>query len=565
MLLYNLITLIVVNALVGVCRPALANTAGAETMKHINIKANFPGCGKSYVLQRVYAKDPFKRKYYITPQNKQCADVVDRLKSNNCINPNVQTYAHFVGNWQVIKVEDQTFYIMTDKPSKRAPTKKQIDLFIDEYSSLSKKQIDIIVSHFNVRNLITAGDANQFEPIPYHNTIYENGSKTKILAEYHDDGSLPDLPIDKQYVLTKTQRTFDSKLQKFIDDIKNAKDESIFYTIASHIWDENKRDDDLHIAYTNKLVDSVNNEYADKFDNKQYIVKNNDKQFGLLKGTLCNEAEHKTYVDLKRNVFQNSEDVTDADEALEDWENYMFGYSYAVTSHKLQGADVKDRNIVIHLSDIISFILAVDKDKTLSTIDKAKEKAKRIDIFHKFLYVAVSRASNMSQIHFAQDIDENSDKDVFPINFLASILTEMKPFADDNMYDAIYTTSDDFDYDELFDSLDNTDYCSYNEDIAKDAISMSYKEFSAKHQLSSGTYKRLRAKYNKNIDQSTPLEGSRNVAYKETLPDPFLAAKAAASNEMIANMHTLSYSSSCSELQANSSLFSPLNSWCVGD
>lgn len=542
-------------------------------MKHINIKANFPGCGKSYTLQQLYSRDPFKRKYYITPQNKQVVDVVDRLKSINCTNPNVQTYAHFVGNWQVIKVEDQTFYIMTDKPSKRAPTKKQIDLFIDEYSSLSKKQIDVICQHFNVRNLITAGDAHQFEPIPYHNTIYETGSRTKVVAEYHDDGSLPNLPIDRQYVLSKNMRANnDPDLATLINAIKNADAESIFNAISSRVWNETKQASDLHIAYTNKLVDSINNDYANEFANKQYIVKNNDKMFGILKGALCDSTTRSTYIELKRNVFQTQYDEgqlnTTVDEALDSWADYTFGYSYAVTSHKLQGTTIEDRNIVIHLSDIINFILAVDNDKTLSPATKLREKAKRVEIFHKMLYVAVSRATSLSQIHFAQDIDEDSDKNIFPINFLANILAQMKPFVDDNIDNAIYTTSINFDYDECLAEFDTADLGFYNREIAEDAIEMPYKQFAAKHaDISQRTWKRLRAKYLQVSNTpaipaaSSDDMGPRNVAYKETLDVPYLMAEAISSNEINSNMHT-SFALAAASQPANS--FSCLSSCIAG-
>lgn len=512
-------------------------------MKHINIKATFPGCGKSYTLQKLYSKDQFKRKYYITPQNKQVADVVDRLKSTNCLNPNVQTYAHFVGNWQVIKVEDQTFYIMTDKPSKRAPTKKQIDLFVDEYSSLSKKQIDLLVKHFNIRNLITAGDANQFEPIPYHNVVYENGSRTKILVEYHDDGSLSDLPIDRQYVLTETKRANDPALNALINAVKNADAETIMSVITSRLWNKTKRADDLHIAYTNKVVDAVNNDYVNEFTNKQYIVKNNDKQFGLLKGTLCDETAYQTYIELKRNVFQaqfnDNELNTTVDEALDAWTDYMFGYSYGVTSHKLQGADVYDRNIIIHLEDILTWAASVKSDKTLTFEQKQDEMEKRMSTFHKMIYVAVSRAQHYSQIYFAED-------DIIYDGTLFDALNYIDPFEDDNIDDAIYTTSELFDYDECFSNFDNTDLKNYNTDIMQDAINMSYKDFYAKHQLSIGTYKRLRKQAS-----NTPSDmGSRNVAYKETLRDPYFKPEAN-------NIHTLA--------SASSSLLSPESSWCVGD
>lgn len=510
-------------------------------MKHINIKAEFPGCGKSYVLQQLYLKDNFKRKYYITPQNKQCVDVIDKLKANNCLNPNVQTYAHFVGNWRTIEIEDQTFYIMTNSASKRAPTKKQIDLFIDEYSSLSKTQIDLICNNFNIRNLFTAGDANQFEPIPYHNVIYENYNRitvaydnvevspnAKILAEYHDDGSLPDLHIDKQYVLTKTKRTNDPALIALINAVKNADAETILSVINSKLWNEVKTDKDLHIAYTNKTVNAINNDYARQFTNKTYITKANDKQFGLMKGVICNEDQHTTYVDLKRNVFQAMFDEkkfdVSVDAALADWEERMFGYAYAVTSHKLQGITVDDQPIIVNLGDIINMMSAVSKDEFRTTKQKQDEIDELMKTFHKMLYVAVSRAKSYNQLHFVYNADDYDE--------LIAAVNSFDPFEDDIIADAIKTTSDDFNYDELLNFIDTADYASYNAEIATDAINLSYKDFSAKHHLSRPTWSRLRLavkQHEKNV--------SRNVAYKEAKRDTYSTAKAVASNENISDLY----------------------------
>lgn len=511
-------------------------------MKHINIKALFPGCGKSHVLMNLYLNDTFSRKYYITPQNKQCADITESLRNLGCINPKVSTVSKFLGNWQAIKVEDQLFYIMTENVSDRAPTKKQIDLFIDEYSSISKKTIDLIVSKFNIRNLFTAGDSHQFDPIEYHSIVYKNGSRTEIAAEYHDKGELPDLPIDTQIVLTKSMRSLnDDNLMRFINDIKLAKANNIFTIIANRIYDKTKKPDDLHIAYTNDLINKINTEYSAFFDSdkdKQYIVKENDKKFGLLKGTLLNRIEYEAYVNLKRNVFENllSEgEIKDVDDELNDWKTRMFGYAYAVTSHKLQGATIKDRRIIIHLSDMIKYVSAVRKDKSMTDIEKANELERRLDVFHKLLYVAVSRATTLNQIYFADDIDDDDDKEIYPINFLKSYLDLIKPFNDLNVSNAIETTSDTFDYIAFLNSdvIDSVDYKSFNEDIARDALNMSFKEWSAKHQLSSGTWKRLRAKCKPNM-------GSRNVTYKETLPDPLLTTEVVSSNEDNSTMYTIS-------------------------
>lgn len=469
-------------------------------MKKIEIKADFPGCGKSHTLCLAYAKFPSKRKYYIVPQNKQKQDVISLLESMGCNSPKVATIDEFLGNWKCIYIDDEIRFIKTEQVSSRAPTKRQIDLFIDEFSSISNKTLEIITKNFNIRNLIVAGDNHQFDPIPFESGIYQVGSKTKKEYVYKDDGSLPKIQFDKTYVLTKPMRTIDSQLQTLLKAIKNANAEIIWEVIKNRQWKGKKYENDLHIAYTNKVVDEMNEKYASEFNNKQYITINNDKAFNLMKGRILNETEYKKVLENKKKVLQESQ-IVDVENELKKWAFSMFDYAFAVTSHKLQGATIRNRNIIIHLDDILDIAFAITKDESLTFEEKQIELDKKMDVFHKFLYVAVSRATELNQIYFGAS------------NNILDALEYIDPFIDENDENVIKTAADIFNFDELFSLCDLIDAKNNNLEIAEAAINMTYKQFVAKYNLSIGTWKKLRAAYRLNM-------GSDYVAYKDAEKDP---------------------------------------------
>lgn len=482
---------------------------------NIEIKAEFPGCGKTYTLCLAFAKFPSKHKYYIVPQNKQKQDVIDLLKTMGMNSPNVKTIDEFLGNWKRVNHNGEIRFLKTDKVSRRAPTKKQIDLFIDEFSSVSNKTMEIITNNFNIRNLIVAGDSHQFDPIEFKCEIFQIGSNTKKEYTYEDDGSLPNIEFNTTYVLTKPMRAIDHNLQTLLKAIKNADSETIWEVIKSRQWKGNKKATDLHIAYTNKVVNKVNAEYASEFDTKQYTTINNDKAFNVMKGRLLNETEYNRIIAEKKAFLEDLEaknEIKDAKDELQSWITHMFGYAFAVTSHKLQGATIRNRDIIIHLNDILDFALMTTKDKELSYEEKEIELERRLDIFHKLLYVACSRATDLSQIHF-----ETSSN-------IKDALDNMSAFTDNDDINTIRTTSEDFNFDKLFETCDLIEAKTYNKATVDDAINMSYKEFSSKYQISQRAWKSLRAaaRAATTITTCPSLEGHGNVTYKsaEMCPMP---------------------------------------------
>lgn len=455
-------------------------------MAIIKILATNPGCGKTYVGTLFYKQFNSKRKYYLIPQNKLVVDVKQQFKCIGVENPKVQTLQHFLGNWRRIDNNGKIEYLKTDKVGPRCPTKRYIDVFIDEASMISAKEISMLVNNCKVRNLILIGDANQFLPISNHNSVSQVGS-TQIEEEYVDDGQLvsaSNLHIDKTYVLTESMRFEDAELT---DTVNRLRDADNIINILDHYRCKPPKLSaiDQHIAYTNHKCAEINEQFLEN-EIKQFIVKESDKSVDLMKGQLYTSgtSNYREIIAAKRSFFVQEEQfgrLVNAEEALDAWHDQTFGLAHCVTCHKLQGVTIHDKHIYIHIDDIMKFISKAEDDKI--------EYRKRIDTFHRFLYIAFSRATKDTQVEvvYSDYVIKNKDK-------LEKYCKSINPFPIPN---GQQTTSKTFDYDAAISELDQTEYKNYSLEEAEYAIHHTYEEYRNKYNKSSKSWQRLRSSIHK--------------------------------------------------------------------
>lgn len=470
-------------------------------MKVIRILATNPGCGKTHTLINTYLRDPHKCKYYLVPTNKLVQEISSKLKALGAVNPKVMTIASFLQNWRRIDNNGIVSYISTNQIGKRAPTKRLLDIFIDEASMVSKANMDLLISNFKIRNLIIAGDANQFLPIAQRQSISEIGS-IKDFELYEDKGELFDYKFDQTFLLTKSMRAEDDVLKEWIERLKNKS--AIYDIIYTCLTKQDNSSKYQHIAYTNKKCNDINNEIGKK-EITQYIVRNSDKSFGLLKGKRFSSDDYyfKSQCTSKKSYFIEQEKLgklngVTADEKYDTWFDETFGLAYAVTCHKLQGSTINNKPIMIHLSDIMKCIEA--------SKDNKDEYEKWIDNFHRFLYIAVSRATNCEQIFFSGDeyVARN-------LNNLKKYCNDIHAF-DDKYKNAIITDSKNFNYDQI---------CFYSDDEITEieyAKSHTYKEYSKVYNRKERMYVELRKVSKLEVNQqftSSFDEVQQFVTYKD--------------------------------------------------
>ena len=458
-------------------------------MNTYQILATNPGCGKTHVLINLFLRDPHKCKYYLVPQNKNVVEIKSKLEALGIVNPKVMTIRSFLKNFRKITINDEVRYIPTAKSSKRAATKRVIDVFVDEVSMASKAEMGILISNFKIRNLFVAGDANQFLPIAQHCSISEIGS-SEDFEVYEDKGELFDYQYDKTFLLTKSMRAENDLLKQWIYRIKN---NLSIYPILDCCLDsvEKITADFQHIAYTNNKCNEINGA-LDKAETRQYIVKHSDKVFGLLKGQIYSSDSYqfRSKCISKKSYFIEQEKLGEspitAEEAYEDWFGYTFGLAYAVTCHKLQGSTIKDKPIMIHISDIMKCIEA--------NKDNPTEYEKWLDNFHRFIYIAISRATSDEQIYI------HADKYVIShLGDLRKYCKAINAFKDVKYNNTIETDSENFDYDQI---------CFYDEDEIAEI------EYAKSH-----TYKEYKQTYNKCKNRFLSLrktEVPKNVYIKDT-------------------------------------------------
>lgn len=367
-------------------------------MNTIEIKALKAGSGKTVTLVNLFKKTHLKNKLILTPSNKARQVCIQRLCKDYSMEYDkaaemVKTLRSFKRNYVQVKLssEDNNETYVTIE-SKNHITYEPYNLFIDEASMISDFEMQDLVKHWRIQNLILDGDCLQFEPIGGKQAILAPNGEVKVTNEgevllSEDSGALYNLPIDHQVLLTKQFRAHDSVLLEAIDLIKKGEImEAIFQIVGAHNpIDCMNLPTDQHIAYTNEKCKHLNEMYkgnVDKWivvkDDKMHsfftseIIKNNDSRFKQLENDLMYEA------------IQNPEKKIPT---FEEWKNTHLKPAYAITCHKLQGSTIESGDIFIHIDDI------------LLGLQDVLDENERAKLFQKFLYIAVSRATSVKQLN----------------------------------------------------------------------------------------------------------------------------------------------------------------------
>lgn len=338
----------------------------------ILINASLPGCGKTYLLTKLfkeYQPKPYEKVVFITKANKALDNARSFLTGEKLEDKSFKTLDQFKENWKIIPNENGA---ETLKHLKSTPhiSRYYYTLFIDEISMVSQYELDDLLDNFLVANIVAAGDTSQHSPIPV--TYYEKTSKE--LNTYIDDGSqIASTFWDKTFVLNTPYRFKDESLVNVLHILKK-KD-----VITSNFLEDNftfcntytKDVNDLHICFTNKEVGSVNEEYVEEDKVSRYIM---SRKWRF-------ELSEFHSVTLHNGQFLNKDTAEVMFQQLREQQNIIVP-AMAVTSHKLQGWTAQPKhNIYIHLNDFLS------------------DKISSVTFMHA-LWVALTRAPSLKQIHF---------------------------------------------------------------------------------------------------------------------------------------------------------------------
>lgn len=332
---------------------------------NILINASLPGCGKSYLLTKLfkeYQPKPYEKVVFITKANKALDNARSFLTGEKLEDKSFKTLDQFKENWKIIPNENGVETLKHLK-SESHISRYYYTLFIDEISMVSQYELDDLLDNFLVANIIAAGDTSQHAPIPF--TYYERTSNG--LDSYVDNGSqIKPTFWDKTFILNTPFRFKDESLVNVLNILKK-KD-----IITSNFLEDNftfcntysKDANDLHICFTNKEVDIVNDEYVDNVS--RYIMSRKWKFDGFT---------------VQNGQFLDKDNADILLQQLREQQNVIVP-AMAVTSHKLQGWTAQQvHNIYIHLNDFIS-----------KNIDDVS--------FMHALWVALTRAPSLKQVKF---------------------------------------------------------------------------------------------------------------------------------------------------------------------
>lgn len=332
---------------------------------NILINASLPGCGKTYLLKKLfeeYQPKPYEKVVFITKANKALDNARALLTGEKFEDKSFKTLDQFKENWKIIPNENGVETLKHLK-SESHISRYYYTLFIDEISMVSQYELDDLLENFLVANIIAAGDTSQHAPIPF--TYYERTSNG--LDSYVDNGSqIKSTFWDKTFVLNTPFRFKDESLVNVLNVLKK-KD-----IITSNFLEDNftfcntysKDANDLHICFTNKEVDTVNEEYADT--TSRYIMSRKWKFEGFT---------------VQNGQFLDKDNADILLQQLREQQNVIVP-AMGVTSHKLQGWTAQQcHNIYIHLNDFLS------------------DKISDVDFMHA-LWVALTRAPSLKQVKF---------------------------------------------------------------------------------------------------------------------------------------------------------------------
>lgn len=402
-----------------------------------NLKATVPGAGKTTTAVKLFTELNKQNKkqnlIILTPSNKNKQNIIQMLRNNAVEGAEryVKTFRDFKQNfkrWQtfsrvydseameyVDKVSD-TYYITT--ASKFHYKKTWDHVFIDEAGMISDKEMQDLLNHWKIKHLHLIDDLNQFSPIANIQKLDSGDSPVKD-SVWNDDGSFYKLPIGYQFVLNKSMRAKDEKLNEVINMIKNGD----FLEALLNCSDEVSNDlseNDWHIAYTNAKCEKINQLYEDKGLVSRYILIENDKKHGFSKSEIL-DADDYRFEKLKNDLAV--EDGLD----WEKWQEYYIRPAMCVTAHKLQGFTVPENaHVKIHLDDIVEGVYKNPEVKV--------EENEMIETIQKFLYVAVSRARRYDQVNVFLG---KGDLSVL-VETLQDLDSKMKPLVDEQLQDNPY-------------------------------------------------------------------------------------------------------------------------------
>lgn len=332
---------------------------------NILINASLPGCGKTYLLTKLfkeYQPKPYEKVVFITKANKALDNARSFLTGEKLEDKSFKTLDQFKENWKIVPNENGTEVL---KHLKSTPhiSRYYYTLFIDEISMVSQYELDDLLENFLVANIIAAGDTSQHAPIPF--TYYEK--TVNGLNKYVDNGSQINSTFwDKTFVLNTPFRFKDESLVNVLNTLKK-KDIITPNFLADNFTfcNEHTKDaNDLHICFTNKEVDATNEEYVDKTSRYMMVRKWKFEGFTVQNGQFLDKDTRDILV---KELFEQQSVIVPA---------------MAVTSHKLQGWTAQHgHNIYIHLNDFIN------------------DRISDIDFMHA-LWVALTRAPSLKQVKF---------------------------------------------------------------------------------------------------------------------------------------------------------------------
>lgn len=332
---------------------------------NILINASLPGCGKTYLLTKLfkeYQPKPYEKVVFVTKANKALDNARSFLTGEKLEDKSFKTLDQFKENWKVVPNENGTEAL---KHLKSTPhiSRYYYTLFIDEISMVSQYELDDLLENFLVANIVAAGDTSQHAPIPF--TYYEK--TVNGLNKYVDNGSQINSTFwDKTFVLNTPFRFKDESLVNVLNTLKK-KDIITPNFLADNFTfcNEHTKDaNDLHICFTNKEVDATNEEYVDKTSRYMMVRKWKFEGFTVQNGQFLDKDTRDILV---KELFEQQSVIVPA---------------MAVTSHKLQGWTAQHgHNIYIHLNDFIN------------------DRISDIDFMHA-LWVALTRAPSLKQVKF---------------------------------------------------------------------------------------------------------------------------------------------------------------------
>lgn len=362
-------------------------------MNILEIKALLPGSGKTTTLVELFKKANLENKIIITPSNKARQVCIQKLGlPYEEASKYVKTLKSFKRNYVSVLLkedDDSDTYVTTE--SKDRITVKPYNIFVDEASMISDWEMQDLIKHFRIQNLVLDGDSLQFDPIgckqailDSDNTVVRNSEGNLLFTE--DEGKAYNLPINHQVLLNKQMRAQDEKLQNAIDLIKQGElVEAINFILDNHVpIDCENKYTDQHIAYTNAKCDKLNQMYTNP---RKWIVAKDDKMHNFFTSEIIEDSSRRFSILEQQLMYESITNSEKKIPSFSEWKARHLKPAYAITCHKLQGSTIAEGDIFIHLDDI------------LLGLREVKDIVERAKLFQRFLYVAVSRAVSINQIN----------------------------------------------------------------------------------------------------------------------------------------------------------------------